>query len=302
MKAQTLRRAALAAYVLAGASLAVGGYTAATAQMNANALYRFAVLDNEAYSARSRGIAESITAAALRGQGQGVPDAADWPRIIPEVMPSAVNIAALPADGQADHESRAWLVPGVQTNMATDALGALRFWLKSRDHAPRNWQTVGAGAFIESGRYVITAAHVIDGKSGYRVQTAAGRWLDAELVGMDLQRDVGVLRVEDPGPPIRPAEVMPIQGQPVLAIGAPNGRGFSVSAGIVSRYAASPRFAADEALQIDAPVTGGNSGGLVLSARGEAVGIVSHSDAAFTQAVPIGTALAVARELIERSR
>lgn len=95
---------------------------------------------------------------------------------------------------------------------------------------------------------------------------------------------------------------MPIQGQPVLAIGAPNGRGFSVSAGIVSRYAASPRFAADEALQIDAPVTGGNSGGLVLSARGEAVGIVSHSDAAFTQAVPIGTALAVARELIERSR
>lgn len=43
-------------------------------------------------------------------------------------------------------------------------------------------------------------------------------------------------------------------------------------------------------------------GGLVVSARGEAVGVVSHSDAAFTQAVPIGTALAVATELIERSR
>lgn len=301
MKAQTWRRAALAAYILAGASLTVAGYTVATTEANANALYRFAEHDNDAYSARSRGIAESITAAALRGQGQGVPDAADWPRIIPEVMPSAVNIAALPAGVQADHESRAWLVPGVQTNMATDALGALRFWLKSRDQEPRHWQTIGSGAFIADGRYVLTAAHVIDGKSGYRVQTAAGRWLDAEVIGLDLRRDVGVLRVSEPGQPIKTG-TMPIQGQPVLTIGAPGGRGFSVSAGIVSRYAASARFSADEAVQIDAPVTGGNSGGLVVNARGEAVGVVSHSDAAFTQAVPIGTALAVATELIERSR
>lgn len=83
MKAQTWRRAALAAYILAGASLTVAGYTVATTEANANALYRFAEHDNDAYSARSRSIAEGITAAALRGQGDGVPDAADWPRIIP---------------------------------------------------------------------------------------------------------------------------------------------------------------------------------------------------------------------------
>jgi len=301
MKAQTWRRAALASYILAGASLTVAGYTVATTEANANALYRFAEHDNDAYSARSRSIAEGITAAALRGQGDGVPDAADWPRIIPQVIPSAVNVAALPFVTRPDDESRVWLVPGVQSNPATATLGAVRFWLKSRDQEPRHWQTIGSGAFIADGRYVLTAAHVIDGKSGYRVQTAAGRWLDAELIGLDLRRDVGVLRVSEPGQPIKTG-AMPIQGQPVLTIGAPGGRGFSVSAGIVSRYAESARFSADEALQIDAPVTGGNSGGLVVSARGEAVGVVSHSDAAFTQAVPIGTALAVATELIERSR
>ncbi|WP_329757338.1 hypothetical protein, partial [Stenotrophomonas maltophilia] len=121
MKAQTWRRTALAAYILAGASLTVAGYTVATTEANANALYRFAEHDNDAYSARSRSIAEGITAAALRGQGDGVPDAADWPRIIPQVIPSAVNVAALPFVTRPDDESRVWLVPGVQSNPATAA-------------------------------------------------------------------------------------------------------------------------------------------------------------------------------------
>ncbi|OQA33037.1 MAG: hypothetical protein BWY57_01484 [Betaproteobacteria bacterium ADurb.Bin341] len=77
MKAQTWRRTALAAYILAGASLTVAGYTVATTEANANALYRFAEHDNDAYSARSRSIAEGITAAAL-SSGLARPRSINW--------------------------------------------------------------------------------------------------------------------------------------------------------------------------------------------------------------------------------
>lgn len=77
--------------------------------------------------------------------------------------------------------------------------------------------------------------------------------------------------------------------------------GRSLSAGIVSRYGeASGMFQTQPMMQIDAPVTGGNSGGPVFNARGEAVGMVSFGKGAFNQAVPIGQVLEVA-DRIRRS-
>jgi len=78
-------------------------------------------------------------------------------------------------------------------------------------------------------------------------------------------------------------------------IGSPKGLDFSMSAGIVSRHGqVGGLIGAAGMLQIDAPIAGGNSGGVVVNGRGEAVGLVSHSAGPFTQAVPIGRALAVA--------
>jgi serine protease Do len=54
-------------------------------------------------------------------------------------------------------------------------------------------------------------------------------------------------------------------------------------------------------MQIDAPVTGGNSGGPVFNTRGEAVGMVSFGKGAFNQAVPIGQVLEVAGEIERRA-
>lgn len=95
---------------------------------------------------------------------------------------------------------------------------------------------------------------------------------------------------------------MPRQGQAIAAVGAPNGWGFSLSAGIVSRYGeASGMCQTQPMMQIDAPVTGGNSGGPVFNARGEAVGMVSFGKGAFNQAVPIGRVLDVAAEIERRA-
>jgi hypothetical protein len=64
-----------------------------------------------------------------------------------------------------------------------------------------------------------------------------------------------------------------------------------MSAGIVSRHGqVGGLIGAAGMLQIDAPIAGGNSGGVVVNGRGEAVGLVSHSAGPFTQAVPIGRA------------
>ena len=91
---------------------------------------------------------------------------------------------------------------------------------------------------------------------------------------------------------------MPHQGHAVATIGAPQGWGFSLSAGLVSRYGmAAGMFQDWPMLQIAAPIIGGNSGGLVFNARGEAVGMVSFGKQTFNQAVPIGRVLDVAAQL-----
>lgn len=162
---------------------------------------------------------------------------------------------------------------------------------------------MGAGLLIGDGRQVATAGHVLSGTEAVRVKLASGEWRPARVAGVDPSLDVALLRIEgEPGRPVTPAPAMPRQGQAIAAVGAPNGWGFSLSAGIVSRYGeASGMFQTQPMMQIDASVTGGNSGGPVFNARGEAVGMVSFGKGAFNQAVPIGRVLEVAGEIERRA-
>lgn len=138
--------------------------------------------------------------------------------------------------------------------------------------------------------------HVISGAGGVRINLANGDWRSAEVVAVDLAQDVAVLRIEGaPGQPVAIAPAMPRQGHAVATIGAPQGWGFSLSAGVVSRYGTAPgMFATLPMLQIAVPVSSGNSGGVVINAKGEAVGLVSFGQPEFNQAVPIGRVLDVA--------
>ena len=137
-----------------------------------------------------------------------------------------------------------------------------------------------------------------------------GQVLGREAAGLALSEAMAVAGKEgavvtaallidgEPGQPVRVAPALPRQGQAIAAIGSPKGLDFSMSAGIVSRHGqVGGLIGAAGMLQIDAPIAGGNSGGVVVNGRGEAVGLVSHSAGPFTQAVPIGRALAVAAQL-----
>jgi len=224
--------------------------------------------------------------------------ALDWSDVVPQVMPSAVSVSVIKQPRTAEN-NRAWLVPGVKSNLSIDVLNRLRALLNNyADDEENTWFTNGAGFLIDDGRYVLTAAHVLEGSRAYRVKIASGEWRSAQMVGFNEAEDIGLLLMDgEPGQPIRPATSLPRQGQPIMAIGTPAGHEFSASAGIVSRLADDGFIKTNKFLQIDAPITGGNSGGAVVNAKGEAVGVMSYAFDMFAEAVPINRAMRVADEL-----
>jgi serine protease Do len=150
---------------------------------------------------------------------------------------------------------------------------------------------------------VLTVAHCDEGQEALRVRTAAGEWREARVIGADISRDVALVEIEgDPLPPIPLASVAPRQGQDVMAIGSPGGYGFAVGVGIVAWYGRdSAMLSPDDFMLVTASIIGGNSGGVVVNTRGEAVSLVSYGYGIYTQTVPIDRALAVAGDL-ERSK
>lgn len=222
----------------------------------------------------------------------------DWSEVSTKVMPSVVTVShrRLPYD---PNTSSAWKLPGVWKNSLTQAMGAVVGWQDDIDELNKKieFNTIGAGFLVGDGTRVLTAAHVIDAAGEYRVRVAEGQWRKATVVGLDVTADVGLLAIEGrAGPAVAVAPVLPRQGSPVMTIGAPGGMGFSVSTGIVSRWAEGTFFKTARFLQIDASVIGGNSGGVVVDRNGAAVGIISHGYGLFTQAIPIDRAMVVAQK------
>lgn len=308
---KTWRRAALAAYIAAGAALPLAAYAIATTQANVNAIASAQERLDDGQWRDHQTADHQTSAASAAGELVSLDSrpylpAVDWSAVASHVMPSVVMVATMRAARGDGSHNRAWLVPGVQINQATAWLNRYRAWQAdwAQHDQEREWVTMGAGFLIGDGRQAVTAGHVISGSEGVRVKLAGGEWRAARVVGVDLAQDVALLRIEgEPGQPATIAPAMPRQGQAIAAVGAPDGWGFSLSAGLVSRYgAAASMFQTQPMLQIAAPIIGGNSGGPVFNAWGEAVGMVSFGKQAFNQAVPIGRVLDVADALRRGSR
>ena len=145
----------------------------------------------------------------------------------------------------------------------------------------------GSGVIVDAGGFIVTNAHVIAGAQHLRVElpalvpgrsilAAPGRMVDAEVVGIDLETDLAVIKVA--------AEKLPSlsfgdsddlrMGELVLAVGSPLGLNNSVSLGVVSSVA---RQLEPESpmvyVQTDAPINPGNSGGPLVDLHGRIMGI-----------------------------
>ena len=167
----------------------------------------------------------------------------------------------------------------------------------------------GSGFVLDDDGYIATNAHVITNGTGSKltkarevfVQFADGNQVDAEVIGYDPNADVGVVKVDPKGLELVPlalgrtAEVR--VGEPVAAIGSPFGEQGSLSIGVVSAknrtIEALTDFSISDAIQTDAAVNRGNSGGPLLDARGRVIGINSQIRSAGGGSVGVGFAVSV---------
>ena len=144
-------------------------------------------------------------------------------------------------------------------------------------------QPTGSGVVIVNRGTILTSLHVVAGAGRIRVVFADGLESDAKIVGQQPENDLAVLQAETVPDDLAAATMRPKAdlkyGDDVVAVGFPFGIGPSVSAGVVSGLKRSFRTNAGDQLsnliQFDAAVNPGSSGGPLLNAAGEVVGIVT---------------------------
>ncbi len=140
---------------------------------------------------------------------------------------------------------------------------------------------LGSGVIIAGDGRIVTNAHVVEGADRVRVALTDGREFDAKVIGVDKPTDLAVLDVEATGLPVLPFgdSEKPRVGDVVLAVGNPLGVGQTVTMGILSakgRATGAGDGSYEDFLQTDAPINQGNSGGALVTAQGELIGINSQ--------------------------
>ncbi len=180
-------------------------------------------------------------------------------------------------------------------------------------------QASGSGVVISEEGYVVTNNHVVENSQGLNVIFSDDTKVSATLVGADIFSDLAVLRVEGEVPALADLGDSTVlqPGEPVIAIGSPLGdfKG-TVTVGVVSaldrRLEVGGGLAMEGLIQTDAAINQGNSGGPLVNALGEVIGIntaiVRGSGAGgpvaegLGFAIPSNTVKEVAEQLIEHGR
>ncbi|MEO8216626.1 MAG: trypsin-like peptidase domain-containing protein [Acidobacteriota bacterium] len=236
----------------------------------------------------------------------------------------ACNQTAAPPASQAPPSSRGsskgTIPPSVSTNRRTPVVLAVHNVLPSvvniqteatmkRQSAdpffgffgPQEYQTqaLGSGFVWSSDGIIVTNAHVIEGASRITVNLQDGSQLPAQVIGVDADSDLAVLRVKAQNLTASPvgSSADLLIGEPVIAVGNPFGLSGTVTTGVVSALGRSVPSKEQgrtftDFIQTDASINPGNSGGPLLNIDGRVIGI---NTAIFANAQGIGFAIPVDR-------
>jgi putative serine protease PepD len=177
-------------------------------------------------------------------------------------------------------------------------------------------QAQGSGFVYDSNGRIITNQHVVEGATSISVRFWNGKTYKAELVGSDPSTDLAVIKVDAPASVLTPLTLADSDavavGDNVVAIGSPFGLENTVTSGIVSalhRQMTSPNnFSIDDSIQTDAAINHGNSGGPLLNAEAQVIGVNAQieSDSGGNDgvgfAIPSNTVKSIVSELISTGK
>ncbi|TAN02521.1 MAG: trypsin-like serine protease [Rhodanobacteraceae bacterium] len=237
-------------------------------------------------------IAASAPPAATAGPAAIAPGPTSYADAVARAAPAVVNIYA-----DKTVTERLFADPLMQRMLGGAAVPSLK----------RREQSLGSGVIFTPDGYVLTNNHVIAGADDIKVMLHDGRVAHARVVGTDPDTDLAVLKI-DAGtlPTIQVDPDPPRVGDVVLAIGNPFGIGQTVTMGIISALQRQLILSPYEYfIQTDAAINSGNSGGALVNAEGELVGIntamldrdVGAQGIGF--AIPVRTAKRVLEQIVE---
>src|SRR6266540_2520550 len=237
----------------------------------------------------------------------------------PAALPASVASKVAPLSGKGFDPARIF---------ARRAPGVVTIFAYFGDPASQDTQVAQGSGFVISPRgYVLTNSHVITNAGDAQnvrpadrlfVEFADGDRAEAKIVGWDLYDDVGLVRVDQRAHRLTPVPLgesaSVVVGEPVAAIGSPLGNENSLAVGVVSAIHRSidaitvRLYKVVDAIQTDAPITHGNSGGPLFDARGRVIGINAQirSESGGAEgvgfAVPINAAWRSMRQLAATGR
>ncbi len=166
---------------------------------------------------------------------------------------------------------------------------------------------LGSGFVVDKAGHIVTNFHVVEDADEIRVSFSNRDTVEAELVASDPSTDLAVLRVDADARALTPLPLGDSDdvrvGDPVVAIGNPFGLDRTATAGIVSalqRLITAPNdFAIDHVIQTDAPINHGNSGGPLLNAHGEVIGVNTQIQTGGVSTGNVGIGFAVPSNTVE---
>ena len=258
-----------------------------------------------ARSAVSAGPAKAAEGRPATIRAASVPAAAslvNFADVVERLNPAVVNIDTTARGGGRRRRGGARPAePGDPFDSSPDS-GSPR----ERD-APR--RGAGSGFIIDADGSILTNHHVVDRAERITVKLSDGRTLRARLIGSDPDTDIALIKVDGqrglPVAPLGDSSALRM-GEWVCAIGNPLGYEHTVTVGVVS-FLGRKLFdmSLDNYIQTDAAINFGNSGGPLINARGEVIGInaaISSRASSIGFAVPINGASVVLPQLRARGR